>query len=179
MNWLNQNAAAIQALSGIAALIVTGVLAWLTWNYVRLTREIARSSLEQVKYIREAARSALRQNAKALGSLALRLRVGLGQLDSTSPNDGQLRAFAQLAEQDITELQSLARQLNTQTITSASDAAAHLRIIYDMVQVVKKINEGIGWIPDANEKTRWKKAIEGAHRALHEIETACQQAAES
>lgn len=49
MKWLNENAAAIQVLSGIAVLVVTGLLAWLTSRYVRLTREIANSSLEQVK----------------------------------------------------------------------------------------------------------------------------------
>lgn len=55
MKWLNENAAAIQVLSGIAVLVVTGLLALLTSRYVRLTREIANSSLEQVKLIRESA----------------------------------------------------------------------------------------------------------------------------
>jgi hypothetical protein len=82
MNWLRENAAVIQALSSGAGLVVTAVLAWLTWRYVRLTRDIASSSLEQVKYIREAGQAMLRQNATALESLALRIRTGLGQHDS-------------------------------------------------------------------------------------------------
>ena len=76
MNWFNENAAAIQALSSVAGLLVTGVLAWLTSRYVRLTRDIATSSLEQVKHIKEAAHVVLQQNAHALESLALRMRVG-------------------------------------------------------------------------------------------------------
>lgn len=61
--------------SGIAVLVVTGLLAWLTSRYVRLTREIANSSLEQVKLIGESARVDLQHNASALKALALRLRV--------------------------------------------------------------------------------------------------------
>lgn len=180
MKWLNENAAAIQALSGLAVLVVTGLLALLTWRYVRLTREIANASLEQIRLIRESARVDLQHNASALKALALRLRSGLGeQLNPDAPSDKQLRGFAILTEREIVDLQILAGRVNSQAITSASFAAAHLRVIHDMVQNVKRTNEGIGWNPDAAEKARWKKAIEGAHRALQEIETACQQVAES
>jgi hypothetical protein len=64
--------------------------------------------------------------------------------------------------------------VNSRAITSASDAAAHLRVIHDMVKTAKEINEAMGWIPTAEDIGRWKRAIEGAHRALQEIETACQ-----
>jgi len=172
VSWFKDNAAVIQALSSIAGLVVTGVLAWLTWNYVRLTRE-------QVKHIREASRAILRQNATALEYLALRLRTGLGQYLPATPNHKDLRAFASLGERDIADLQILARQVNDRAIISASDAAAHLRVILDMVQTAKGINEAMGWIPTAAEAGRWKTAFEGAHRALQEIETACHQVAEA
>ncbi len=177
VNWFRDNAAVIQALSSVAALVVTGALAWLTWRDVRLTRDIATSSLEQVKHIREAGRLLLQQNARALESLALRIRVGLGHLNSSTPNHRELRSFALLTDREIADLQALARQVNSRAITSASDAAAHLRVIHDMVQTAKAINEAMGWIPTAEDIGRWKRAIEGAHRALQEIETACQQAA--
>jgi hypothetical protein len=179
MNWFRDNAAVIQALSSAAGLVVTGVLAWLTWRYVRLTRDIASSSLEQVKHIREAGRVMLQQNAKALESLALRIRVGLGQLNSATPNHKELRAFALLTDREIADLQALARQVNSRAITSASDAAAHLRVIHDTVQTSKGIDEAMGWIPTAEDAGRWKRAIEGAHRALQEIEAACHQGADT
>jgi hypothetical protein len=94
-------------------------------------------------------------------------------LASTTPNHRDLRAFALLGEREIADLQTLAKQVNGRAITSASDAAAHLRVILDMVQTAKGINEAMGWIPTTAETGRWKKAIEGAHRALQEIETAC------
>lgn len=179
MNWFRENAAVIQALSSAAGLVVTAVLAWLTWRYVRLTREIANSSLEQVKYIREVARVSLRQSASALESLALRLRVGLGNLNPETPNHRQLCGFTLLTDQEITDLQALARDVNRPAITAASEAAGHLRAIYAMLQTAKGISEAMGWIPNAEEAGRWKKAIEGAHRALQEIETTCNHAAEA
>lgn len=180
MKWLNENAAAIQALSGLAVLVVTGLLALLTSRYVRLTREIANASLEQVRLFRESVRLDLQRNASALKALALRLRVGIGQeLNPGPPNHKQLRAFAILTDREIADLQTLANRVGGQAITSASDAAAHLRVIYETVQTAKGINETIGWIPTPEDAARWKKAIEGAHRALQEIETACQQVAET
>ena len=125
--------------------------------------------------MREAGKALLRQSAQALGSLALRLRVSLGQeLNPSTPNHKQLRAFALFTEQEITDLQVLARQVNGQAITSASDAAVHLRVISEMVQMAKGIKEARGWIPTPEETGRWKRAVEGAHRALQEIEAACQ-----
>jgi hypothetical protein len=177
MEWLNRFAPAIQALSSVVGLLVAGVLVWLTTRYVRLTRDIAASSLEQIKHIKEAGRVIQQQNARALETLALRIRVSLGRLNSEAPNHSELRAFTDLKEQDIADLQALARQVNNLTITSASEAAALLRIILGMLQTASEINVGTGWIPTAQDVTRWKKAMESAHRALQEIETACHQLA--
>lgn len=177
MNWLKENAAAIQALSSVAALLVAAVLAWLTARYVRLTREIAASSLEQVKHIREAARLIQQQNAHALGTLALRIRVALGGLNSEIPKHKELRTFSLLTERDMADLQDLARQVNDRAIISASEAAGPLRVIHGMLQTAKDINEGTGWIPADQEAGSWKTAMETAHRKLQEVEAACRQVA--
>jgi len=167
MDWLKDNAAAIQALSAVATLVVTSVLVWLTSKYVRLTSE-------QIQHIKDAARVTLRQSATALGSLALRLRTGLGQVNSEPPNHRELRAFALMTEKEIADLQALAREVNSRAIGSASDAATHLRVILEIVQAAKGVTEGTGWIPSREDTIRWKKFVEGAHRSLQEIEIACQ-----
>ena len=46
MQWLNVNSGAIQALGSVAIAILTAVLAWITWQYVRLTREMLGEHLE-------------------------------------------------------------------------------------------------------------------------------------
>jgi hypothetical protein len=179
MEWLNRFAPAIQALSSVAGLLVAGVLVWLTTKYVRLTRDIATSSLDQVKHIREAGRVIQQQDARALGSLALRIRVALGGVNSEAPNHGELRAFTGLTEQDTADLQALARQVNDRAINSASEAVGRLRVILGVLQAVKDVNLGTGWIPTAQEITKWKRAMESAHRALQEIETTCRQLADT
>lgn len=176
MNWFKENAAAIQALSSVAALLVAGVLAGLTAWYVWLTRGIATSSLEQVKHIRETARVIQQQNARALESLALRIRVALGQLNSDAPKHKELRAFSLLTEHDIADLQVLARQVDDRAIISTSDVAGPLRVIHGMLQRAKDINEGTGWTPTEQEVGSWKTAMETAHRILQEVETTCHHA---
>jgi len=40
VNWLNANSGAIQALGSVASVVITGVLAFITWKYVRLTDKL-------------------------------------------------------------------------------------------------------------------------------------------
>jgi hypothetical protein len=44
IDWLNANAPAVQALAAVSTLIVTGVLAWFTLRYVRLTSRLAKAT---------------------------------------------------------------------------------------------------------------------------------------
>lgn len=82
-----------------------------------------------------------------------------------------------MTEQDIADLQAPARQVDSRAITSASEAAAHLLVIHGMVQAAKGIDAVMGSTPNAEETGQWKKAVEGAHRSLQEIETVCRQVA--
>jgi hypothetical protein len=45
--WLGQNSSAVQALTSIVTVILTAVLACITYRYMNLTRELARSAREQ------------------------------------------------------------------------------------------------------------------------------------
>jgi hypothetical protein len=174
MNWFKENAAAVQAFASLASLIVAAILAWLTFRYVRLTKAIADSSLEQVKHIREAAELARRQNAQALASLALRLRTIFGGLNADVPTHRQLRGFSQFSEGEIADIEALARQVGGSVLDSASRAVPALRTMQGMIQRAKEINESLGWIPTPQETQTWRKAVEEAHRGLQEIEVACQ-----
>jgi hypothetical protein len=179
MNWFKENAAAIQAFASIAALIVAIVLAWLTYRYVRLTRDIAASSLEQVKHIRQATEIERQQNALALASLALRIRTGLGGLNADVPRHKELRAYSQLTEREISDIEVLARKVGGPTLDSASNVVASLRVMQGMIQKAKEINEFIGWIPTQQEMQAWRRAMEDAHRGLQEMEMACQKVSPS
>ena len=174
MNWFKENAAAIQAFASIAALIVAIVLAWLTYRYVRLTRDIAASSLEQVRHIREATEIELEQHARALASLVLRIRTSFGGLNADVPRHTELRGYSQLTEREIADIEALARRVGGAVLDSASKAVASLRIMLGMIQRAKEINEALGWIPTPQEMQAWRRAMEEANRSLQEMEAACQ-----
>jgi hypothetical protein len=174
MNWLKENSAAIQALASLAALSVAVILAWLTYRYVRLTRDIATSSLEQVKHIREAVTIERERHARALASLSLRIRTSFGGLNADVPRHKELRGYSQFTEREIADIEALARQVGGPVLDSASQTVASLRTMQDMIQKAKQINEVQGWIPTQQEMQAWRRAIESAHRGLQEIEAACQ-----
>jgi hypothetical protein len=46
MHWLNLNAGAIQALSSVATVLLTAVLAGITWRYVKLTHRLLHGQLQ-------------------------------------------------------------------------------------------------------------------------------------
>lgn len=173
MNWFRDNAAAIQALSSVAGLLVAGILAILTWRYVRVTREIAPLSLEQVKHIREASAIAQRNSGRALQCLALRLRVGLGQLNSDVPRHSELLSFASLTESDISDLEALARHVGDQTIGFASEAAAALRVLNGVMLRAKQVSRTQGWSANDKEAQAWRTEFQAAHRSLKAVEDAC------
>src|SRR5205823_2880294 len=49
-DWLNKNAAAVQALASVFSVITTIVLLGITRQYVKLTQELARAAREQLKF---------------------------------------------------------------------------------------------------------------------------------
>ena len=49
-DWLNRNAAAVQALASVFSVITTIVLLGITRQYVKLTQELARAAREQLKF---------------------------------------------------------------------------------------------------------------------------------
>ena len=177
MNWFRDNAAAIQALSSMAGLLVAGILAALTWRYVRLSREIAASSLEQVKQIREASAIAQRNSARSLEALALRLRLALGDLNSDAPGHAELLKFASLTENDIAGLEALARHVGGEAIVFASEAAAALRVLLGVIARAKQANKLLGWMPDDHEIQAWRKQIQASHRGLQAVEETCRRRA--
>lgn len=104
LDWFSKNSAAVQALSAGANVLVALVLVGLTGWYARLTRDIARSSLAQVEYFKDAATLVRRQSAAALEALSRRVRVPLAELNNLSPAHERLRNYSLLTHQDVTSI---------------------------------------------------------------------------
>jgi len=177
MEWFNQNASAVQALAAMATLLVTAALAVLTGRYVRLTRRIADSALEQVEHLKLTSRTAQQQAARALDALSKRIRVPLAGLDASSPRHDQLLDYSLLAQSDISDLESLARQVSEEAIRYAGKAAVSLRKIMGLKEEAHRINRLTGWIANATQLREWREAMDAAPKMLSELEKACERVA--
>ena len=177
MNWLGTNSTAIQAMAAIANVAVAVILAFLTAKYVRLTRSIAQASADQIGYMRDLATSTRKQQASALAALVTRLRVPIAALPPDSPDHSKLYHYAQLAEDDIRTLETLARGVDAQAITLASKAAVPLHNVIGFIRQARGIALNYGWTPTEAEKARWYEAHQSALGRLDDLASHCRAAA--
>ena len=177
MNWLRDNGAAIQAFASIGGLLITLVLAGLTAWYVRVTKTIATSALDQVKHLKETTRVAQQQAARSLEALSKRIRLPLVGLDPTAPKHRPLAEYGLLSQEDVTYLETLARDVNADAIRYAGKAAVSLRKILALMEQARQVNFGTGWIPSSDQIRDWREAMDAAPKMLTSLEATCQAAA--
>jgi len=176
VDWFAKNASAIQAIASVVGMLVTTVLAGITYWYVRVTREIAKSSAAQVQQMKEAAQTVQKRSVRTLGSLVSRLRNSLGQLSPDAPIHNQLRVFNEFNEGDITRLEAFVSQIDNGTILAASGTATlAMREIFATIQECKRIPPEMG-IQFSNAQIQsWIRARQDSDRSLHEIENECER----
>ncbi len=105
--WLNQNAAAVQAMASIASVVVTIVLLGITWQYVGLTQELARAAREQLRFQQRTAASEAAQ-------LITLIDVFLGTLKrfpSSEHDAEQIRDVSLWKHADVSAFGSLAASI--------------------------------------------------------------------
>jgi hypothetical protein len=174
MGWFARNSAAIQAIASLLGIITTAVLVAITFWYVRVTRQIAESSVEQVRLIKAAAKATQQRNVKALGALAASIRNTLAGLEPDEPRYEQFVAFNQIAESDIAYFQVLASQVDSSAVLAAASAVVvAIREIFGAIQRAKLLERKDQWFVSDVQLTRWKRAKEESDRRLHEIEKDC------
>lgn len=178
MDWVSHNAAAIQAIASIIGVLITAALAGITYWYVRVTREIAKSSALQVKQMRDEAQAKEKRNARALGALVSSIRNTLGALEPDAPRHDQLTIFNRIGESDIIYFQTLASQVdNAVTLAAASAAVTEMREILGTVQEAKRVARGAGWLLSNEQIQCWRSARQNSDRDLHAIEDECERLA--
>ena len=143
MDFLNQNAPAIQAIASVVSVLVSAALLWITMEYIRLTRTLAEAAHQSLEHEKEAARAQKRH----LQSLLRTLRFMLGQLP-TDPEQGErLRRVPLWENSDLSEMQELASQVGAQEGQEAALAAVSMRWLRDRVQEVRGADpkKGYDW----------------------------------
>jgi len=166
MSWLNNNAPAVQAIAAVVSVLVTTVLAFITWRYVRLTGELSETARQELHFLK-GERAAQKQEARQhLLTLILHLRKIANQFSGGPSQGEQIRKVTLWSDSSLDDLRSLAVAFGPTVADLAAEASRHLSTIAELAISVQQTPRatGVDWI--RFDWTRWKQAIEGAERCL-------------
>ncbi len=167
--FLNSNAAAIQAIAALTTAVVTSVLALITWRYVRLTQGLAEAAQAELMFHEEAEAEKWRE-LNAYTKLIRDLLSGL----PAGERDGA-RAMSQAASWeagDLPRLQRLAARLDRSAGEHAAVVVAAMTWLGERLHDVKTTDpdEGVNW--SKFPWSRWQREMTSAKTALDAIAAA-------
>jgi hypothetical protein len=159
--WLNANATAIQALGSAATVLLTAVLAWITWRYVKLTQ-----SLVSVQ----------------LGEAAARRRELRTQLDLISgflrefpsPDEPRLSGalggyFVDLRDMSGSRVRALAAEVSTEAGHQSAVLEEHVTWLINLVRDIRTRGAGYDW--DSFPKKEYEARVRSARDAFDRLST--------
>jgi|SRR5712664_722437 len=167
--WLDTHAAAVQALAAVATLAVTTTLAILTARYVRLTKSIADSAVEQAHILRDSVADSRAKTRDSLRAHSKRLLSCVRVLHDTTPNLEQLQGFALITEADVTRLEALAKDHGEGLQPKAATAATALKHLLGWHDRAAKTNRVMGWNVRTTDVADYARARADAIRELAAI----------
>jgi len=144
LRWLNPNSGAIQALTSVLTFVVTGVLAIITWRYVRLTKDLADVARAQLRGQHEAAAARLRE----LRTLSLILKTHLlrvPQQDDPRLSQAILIQVVEWGDFEFDRFRELASELSNTPGGQAAVAEDRTKWIGDLVHKIRATPRGIGY----------------------------------
>jgi len=171
-DWLNRNAAAVQALASVFSVITTIVLLGITRQYVKLTQELARAAREQLKFQE---RTFVSEGAQ----LVTLVDVFLGSLKRipTKESEGdQLRTASLWKHSDITTFGSLAATV-LGTRTEVQRAIQRLNWIRTTAEKVQQAAQADGHRWQDFSWDDWNRQVGEARTALQAVRADAQAVA--
>jgi hypothetical protein len=170
VKWLNLNSGAIQALSSIAYVLLTGILALITWKYVGLTHKLLRGQLQaSVDRRRE---------------LRIQLAVLKAFLDARpSPDDARLPGSILDPSNDLREFsfnrfRELTSQVSGEAGAQESELESHVTWLVNLIREIRAAiaRSGYQWVnfPKREYDTHVRFAV-GAHAQIVEQLDQCER----
>ena len=164
-NWLNANAPAIQAVSASVTVLVTAILAVITWRYVRLTETLASAASFQ-RDAQSAARLAEHNELQTyIVVFVMNLVVLPKRPDERDRFLSSAATWSQLI-QTLPRFQALTARLGYGEANTAGVVAASLMYIRDRIDDAVRRSEN-NWEDFPWEA--WTSQIEGALSGLNEL----------
>jgi hypothetical protein len=165
--WLNANAPAIQALAGVASLVIAAALAVITWTYVRLTRDLVTAADRQIQLVLERESRTRSEQKTRLTARIENLRTAIGELAAPKPAGARAILNVTLWSEDhVAELQQLAAGFGRAHAQNAAEAARYLLTVRRLASEAQATppSRGVDW--ERFDWATWHRAVEGAERGL-------------
>jgi len=164
-HWLNANATGIQAIGSIATVLVTCVLAFITWRYVRLTQSLVSAQLGEAAARRRVLRT-------EIGLISGFLRELL------PPDDPRLPAalasyFGDLRDLSGSRFRALAAEVSGEAGDQATAVEEHGTWLINLVRDIRARGERYDWssFPRTEYEARRRSGLDAFNRLLAEIDS--------
>src|SRR5215472_9986929 len=135
--WLNANSAAIQALGSAATVLLTAVLAWITWRYVKLTERLVTSQVGEAASRRRDLRTQLDIVSTFLHALPFR--------DDPRLSQAILSPFNDLREFSGNRFRTLASEVSVDAGRYEAVLEDHVTWLINLVREIRAVPRGIGY----------------------------------
>jgi hypothetical protein len=192
--WLDDHAGAVQAVSAVVSAILTGFIARLTFQYVRLTGTIATAAQKQVeiaqlqadtaKNLEAAARqqreleqdrasearareqAAARLAKRQLSGLAARFLTQFAGCSSTAPSEAAFRILPPISEADIQALRDAANAAGIEAFDVLESVLSALAFMAELQQRVKNTNPAAGYSFSKGETQMYESTLRNLRSGL-------------
>ena len=162
MEFLNSYAPAIQAIGAVASVVVAGILAFITWRYVQLTREQSEASREQVAFLNEQVQASRRE----LFGLIRMFRIYLELLPREKASAEGMRKIALWNDKDSADLLRLSSIAGLEPGKTAGEICVKLNQVVEKVGDVKGTEPRSGYDWGRFDWDEWKELLEGIEQEL-------------
>lgn len=170
-DWLNANSAAIQALGSAATVLLTAVLAWITWRYVKLTQRLVSVQLGEA-----AARR------RELGTQMDLVSAFLSE--TRSPDDPRLSRALQGYPLDLRDLSgtrchALAAEISAEAGHHAAVLEDHVTWLINLVRDIRSRRDVYDWgtFPKDEYAARRQAALDAFQLLSSEVDSQEEKAA--
>jgi hypothetical protein len=171
-DWLNANSAAIQALGSAATVLLTAVLAWITWRYVKLTQRLVSVQMEEAV----ARRRELRTQIDLLSGFLSEL----GTPEDLRLSGTNLAYFNDLRDLSGSRVRALAAEVSGDAGHQAAVLELHGQWLLNLVRDIRSRGASTydwGTFPKDEYAARRQSALDALQRLSTEVSSQEEKAA--
>jgi hypothetical protein len=160
-HWLDANSAAIQALGSVATVLLTAVLAWITWRYVKLTQRLVAAQLGEAASRRRELRTQLELVSAFLHEFPTK--------DDPRLSQALLSPFNDLREFSGNRFRALASEVSVEAGRQAAALEDHGTWLINLVREIRSVPLGTGYNWTNFPRQDYARRLQSAHDAFQRL----------